>query len=330
MPQRLALCQLRPWTRTRGKWSPLSEGAAPSEVAVLPCRPVRLGYQHNLKTPGWPERVEEQLAGQVTAPAELRGPRGVLEATAVEGLHKRSAGDAARAADVDASWHSSKGLSVRTTDTDRLPARHEQDAEASGEGASLLQLLETSGPSQAGESVRAWTTASREGWRVGGDLAADCDVCGTPLLWFDWWHASAEHMRSSWLVACPEHGARPWERRTTPPLILSRRQLDSALWAGKPDTPPTHHCYVFDLHGLEPGAVYVGESWHSPQKRYRQHQDGENAASVLSKPGVSVGALRLELLPELPPLRSRSAARAAEQWCVAVLTHKGAVVHGGH
>ena len=329
MAQRLTLSQLRPGIVTRGGWSPVERSLA--EIAVLPCRPIRLGDQPTSKTPGWPDRVEKQLAGQVTVPAALRGPRGSLPAVAVEGLRRTDAGAVARAADVDACWHSGDdGLAVTTTDTDRLPERDHEDTDAAAGGSSLMCLLETGGLPEVVESVVSWTTSARPGWRSGGYLGAACDICGASLQWFDWWHSSAAHMRSSWLLVCPAHGAVPWERRTAPPLIQTRRQLDSALWANQASEAATHDCYVFRLHGLEPDAVYVGETWHTPQERWAQHRDGIKAAKELSKKGVTIGDLELDLLPELPPLPSRSAARAAEQWCAAVLAHRGLVVYGGH
>jgi predicted GIY-YIG superfamily endonuclease len=89
--------------------------------------------------------------------------------------------------------------------------------------------------------------------------------------------------------------------------------------------------YVLEILGGQPNEVYVGETWHDPSHRRQQHiDDDKKKARVFRKGDKEVGRLRPDLLPTLPPLRTREEARAAEAHVKAVLIDLGFHVHGGH
>ncbi len=203
---------------------------------------------------------------------------------AVPALTDRKARAVARTADVDAVWQVRDNAAVLMADGD-LP----QGAAAQLSRSTLLDLL-SHRPSSWMKAVTSWTTSRRPGWVQGGLLGASCQACQGGLIWFDWWVPGADRMRSSWLVGCPEHGPVPWSRAAVHPLVQTRRQLDGALWV-RSVSPVEHHCYAFELRGLQSGAIYVGETAHTIERRLQQHQAGDNAAKELSKQGVTMAGL---------------------------------------
>lgn len=82
--------------------------------------------------------------------------------------------------------------------------------------------------------------------------------------------------------------------------------------------------------GLGPTEVYVGQSWHKPEKRREQHAAGVRRGKVFKRPGVEVGSLRPDLVPPLPPLLTKEDALKAERKLAAALRRQGFKVHGGH
>jgi hypothetical protein len=88
--------------------------------------------------------------------------------------------------------------------------------------------------------------------------------------------------------------------------------------------------YVIDVEGGPSDEVYVGQTWHSGERRRREHIDGVRRGQVFKRKGREVGQLRPDLLPALEPLTSRELAVAAEAYVAAVLRAQGYTVHGGH
>jgi len=90
--------------------------------------------------------------------------------------------------------------------------------------------------------------------------------------------------------------------------------------------------YVIELKPCEApegskGAVYVGQSWHSPQHRFEQHKQGIRAARVVNRswvrlnPGLSKG---------WGPYETRQESERAEAELAVKLRRKGYRVYGGH
>lgn len=319
VPQRLALADFRPTLVDARGARPLEPTGAHS-WSVIPVRPIRLPSASAEVTESYRAKVLKHLDGADPIAVELVRGRESVPAVAVPGLSDKKARAVARNAEVDVVWQ------VRD-DTSFLMADGDPPAEGTGK-ATLLDLL-TGLPCSWTETVASWTTSDRPGWVQGGPLGVSCETCQVHLIWFDWWASEAASRRSSWLVGCPEHGPVPWSRSKVDPLVQTRRQLDSALWID-PAVEALHHCYVFEFRGLGPGAIYVGETALTIEKRLEQHRTGQNAAKELSKSGVTMGSASQSSLPHLPDLLTRSASRAAEQWVAAVLARHGLVVYGGH
>lgn len=90
--------------------------------------------------------------------------------------------------------------------------------------------------------------------------------------------------------------------------------------------------YVIELQLEKPpedgtGAVYVGQSWHPPELRFQQHQQGLRAARIVRTSGV-------RLVPRLSkgwgPYATREESLRAETALAAALRKKGYRVYGGH
>lgn len=100
---------------------------------------------------------------------------------------------------------------------------------------------------------------------------------------------------------------------------------------GNPGGAHHHSVYVLDVLGGESNEVYVGQTWHRPERRRQQHIDNpKTRGRVFKRPGRAVGGLRPDLLPELIDPMTREVAVAAEAYVAAVLRARGFVVHGGH
>lgn len=97
-----------------------------------------------------------------------------------------------------------------------------------------------------------------------------------------------------------------------------------------PSAPHSWSVYVLEVVGLGPKDVYVGQTWHDPEERRRQHATGIRVAKVFKRAGVSVGRLRPDLLPALPSLTTKELALAAEGQVAQALTAQGYAVYGGH
>lgn len=177
----------------------------------------------------WAQCARARGAGGVRLlKAELRGPYGRLPAVAVPALTNKRALAVARTADVDAVWQVASDVTILMADGE-APAGDDEDRS----GPTLLELLK---PHQASwpTAVKAWTTSSRPGWVQGGPLGIACDVCGAPLIWFDWRVAGADLRRSSWLVGCPGHGPSPRPRSSVPPLVQARRSSTAHCGSARP------------------------------------------------------------------------------------------------
>ncbi len=115
------------------------------------------------------------------------------------------------------------------------------------------------------------------------------------------------------------------------PMADGRRSLsDHDAYVVEIGSPHPWSVYVIDVLGLGPNEVYVGQSWFRPAERRRQHADGIRPARVFKREGVTVGELRPELLPKLPPLLTEEDALLAERTVAELLRAQGYTVHGGH
>jgi hypothetical protein len=145
------------------------------------------------------------------------------------------------------------------------------------------------------------------------------------------WHGQATRMKNTAFVFCPRHGGAVHHHRGRPlgPLLNARRRLDAALHL---DVGSKREVYVLQVLGLKPDAVYVGETSKARKVRAQEHAGGHHAGKVFKHPGVTVGPLRQDLVPETAggPLQGQSQAWAAEQWTGFVLREHGYTVYGGH
>lgn len=197
----------------------------------------------------------------------------------------------------------------------------DERANTSGRGA-LTTLLDE----RELTDVTRWTSINRPGWTLGGDLAITCPHCDGRLRWFDWWHSDAVSRRNTYVIACATHGV---VNKSLPPsrreLINARRVLDSRLWAAK-KMDSSKHIYAFDVLGLGPKSVYVGQTGKTVDERMEEHRAGVRPVHVIKK-GGEVGPLRRDL-PHLPALPTIRTALAAERWVAAHYEYRGFTVYG--
>jgi hypothetical protein len=73
--------------------------------------------------------------------------------------------------------------------------------------------------------------------------------------------------------------------------------------------------------------LYVGESWHTPEERLRQHKAGIRCAPSIKG---RASHLRPDLYREQPILRTRAESLAYEAWLHAQLVALGHPCEGGH
>lgn len=91
------------------------------------------------------------------------------------------------------------------------------------------------------------------------------------------------------------------------------------------------HVYVIELSSQAPDdnrpSVYVGQSWHEPERRFLQHTEGIRAARIVRRSGLR---LRPDLTEGWGPYMSREDSLAAEAELAADLRERGYRVFGGH
>jgi predicted GIY-YIG superfamily endonuclease len=89
----------------------------------------------------------------------------------------------------------------------------------------------------------------------------------------------------------------------------------------------TYGVYVIEIDG-DRWTVYVGQTYLTPEERFRQHQEGIHSAPSLRN------AVKLELRPDLykhlPRLKTRLEAEKAERDLANRLKDLGYMVEGGH
>ena len=92
-----------------------------------------------------------------------------------------------------------------------------------------------------------------------------------------------------------------------------------------------YHVYVIELSPQTKDdnrfCVYVGQSWHEPERRFLQHKEGIRAARVVRRSGLR---LRPDLVAGWGPYASREDSLAAEAELAAELRERGYRVFGGH
>ncbi len=100
---------------------------------------------------------------------------------------------------------------------------------------------------------------------------------------------------------------------------------------GERREPPTYSVYVIELdpslrEGEKP-AVYVGQTTHTPEKRFEQHKAGYKASRWVRKYGVR---LRPRLYRSYNPIATRDEAVATEARLGKKLRAHGYTVFGAH
>lgn len=94
---------------------------------------------------------------------------------------------------------------------------------------------------------------------------------------------------------------------------------------------PRYYVYVIELSERERGPdvgrcdVYVGSSIHPPKERFRKHMLQDHASRHVRRRGLR---LRPDLYAGYNPLKSREAAKRAEQHLAHSLAYKGHRVFG--
>jgi hypothetical protein len=97
--------------------------------------------------------------------------------------------------------------------------------------------------------------------------------------------------------------------------------------------PQRHfHVYVVELAGKDgvrtsPPSLYVGQTVHTPELRFAQHQAGIRAARSVRRNGLW---LRRRLFDRWNPLESRAESEQAEVRLAQHLRDRGFAVKGGH
>lgn len=319
VPERIAASQAQLDLTGDGRYVPLNGLPRMSTpILVAPVEPVwnqwpptatkatKAAARTALKASGRP--VSLRLHGR-TVPAvvvELG-----LRKARVELLHRR----------LDVGWYLAGGPpQVLTVDG---PSRHDDHLLTRGPGSTLAAAL-------SGVQAPTWNTAAQPGWVTGGSLGICCETCSRPLDWRDWWHADATSSLNTAFVFCPRHGGPVHQHRGLPiaPLVAARRQLDATLVSAPAGA---RSVYVLEVVGKSADAVYVGETCKPQVVRRKEHEGGGPlAARVFKQEGVSVGALRPDLLPEAFTELGPTQSTCAEQWTAVLLRHHGREVYGGH
>ncbi|WP_157465557.1 hypothetical protein [Cellulomonas sp. Leaf395] len=316
MPERLALDGARVEVRQSRTW--VNQADLGQRTTVLPRDAVFVERQ------GLSDSLLAELAdGSLTTEARLAINGSTFAAIAVLGMTRKSAWAAVHNENLGASWMSTtRGVEVMTSDRSGLPERKPDGSIVGGR-----RLAEVLGHNGVDASVTpTWASAQESGWVKGGELGAACPQCNRPLEWFDWQHADAVARRHTAFVLCAAHG--PIRLPASDILLATRRDLDTGLACARSES--LRQVYVFDVTG--PGlanAVYVGESWHQPPVRRQKHIDGDMRAAALNRPGLVIGGLRPDLVPDFPPLFG-AVSLYAERWLAEVLRRRGFHVLGGH
>lgn len=73
--------------------------------------------------------------------------------------------------------------------------------------------------------------------------------------------------------------------------------------------------------------VYVGQSWHPPEKRFAQHKAGIRPSRYVRKYGIQLLPLLYE---HLNGFATQGEAKRAEKKLANKLNHRGYTVRGGH
>ncbi len=97
---------------------------------------------------------------------------------------------------------------------------------------------------------------------------------------------------------------------------------------------PMYYVYVIELTddaGPRPNprraCVYVGQSVHIPDERFRQHKAGYKASRKVRQHGRW---LRRKLYEQYNPITTRQEAERMERWLAQRLRERGFTVFGGH
>jgi hypothetical protein len=95
-----------------------------------------------------------------------------------------------------------------------------------------------------------------------------------------------------------------------------------------------YYVYVIELTDeagprLNPrrACVYVGQSVHTPDERFRQHKAGYKASRKVQRHGRW---LRRKLYEQYNPIATREEAEKMERWLAEYLRERGFTVFGGH
>jgi predicted GIY-YIG superfamily endonuclease len=114
--------------------------------------------------------------------------------------------------------------------------------------------------------------------------------------------------------------------------LTKARRVARRIRAATRDAPgAAHHVYIVLLEGCATAegdnGLYVGQSYYSPEERFRQHKEGHRASRIVNRCGVR---LLPKLYQHLNPLTQAEAleieARLAEAFKEARLPN----VRGGH
>lgn len=338
MPQRLAAAFATPEVKIGGTFTSAAKRSLKDEpVVVVPTMSVRVPQERRESCEIRLRELVEKVhpgAGSTAQPAQIRFSSGeTLTALAIADVARRRTRKIARKLGVDYLWLVKDGhAALRLTEAKTaVPEGTTTDEQAGSRGESLRAVIKESvGDVEWLASLPRWTTAARPGWVKGGRLQLPCEDCDRELEWADWWNADAVRMKKNAFVYCPHHGGPVTKHRGQPlhTFIHARQQLDGAVWA-QGSGAKRFNVYAFELLGLGPDEMYVGQTTKTQEERWEEHKAlGKTAAKILRSGKAQIGPLRECRLPELPPLHSSQAAYAAEHWTSLWLILQGVDVHG--
>lgn len=170
--------------------------------------------------------------------------------------------------------------------------------------------------------------AGSHGWRLGGELFANCPQCSRALHWVDWQADDKCAAREGLLAFCANHGFPDLEgHESLRKLIRARQGLDGALAAQAP-SQGERRVYAFDLvEGANRSAVYVGETSKTASARYREHKNLVRPFRALKTGRAQAVGLRSDV-PVLETMRGKRASLAGEHFVASLYAHRGYQVRG--